>query len=76
MQCNIGKADMAIRIVAGLLIIAAGAAMQSWWGAIGIIPLATGILRWCPAYTPLGISTAKCCSTDKSCCNNKSEDKK
>jgi sulfite exporter TauE/SafE len=59
MQHNVGKADRAIRIIVGLVIIAAGFYYQSWWGAIGIIPLFTGALRWCPPYQLLGISTDK-----------------
>jgi hypothetical protein len=45
--------------VAGVAIIAAGIMFGSWWGAIGLIPLATGVMRWCPAWTMLGINTAK-----------------
>ncbi len=59
MKCNVGKTDRALRIVAGLAIIAAGIVTQNWLGAIGLVPLLTGILRWCPAYVPLGISTDK-----------------
>ena len=59
MQCNIGKTDRAVRLVAGVAIIAAGFYYQSWWGAIGIVPLLTGTLRWCPPYQLLGISTNK-----------------
>ncbi len=59
MRCNVGKTDRLVRIVAGLAIIGAGIYLQSWWGAIGLIPLATGTLRWCPMYMPLGISTSK-----------------
>jgi hypothetical protein len=33
-----------------------------WWGLIGIVPLATGLLSWCPLYLPLGMST---CAHDK-----------
>ena len=57
MTCNVGKADRIVRIVAGVAILGAGVALQSWWGLIGIVPLLTGILRWCPAYVPVGIST-------------------
>jgi len=46
-------------MVAGVAIIAAGFYFQSWWGAIGIVPLMTGALRWCPPYQLLGISTDK-----------------
>ena len=59
MKCNVGKTDRMLRIIAGLVIIAAGVALQSWWGAVGIVPLLTGLIRWCPAYVPLGISTDK-----------------
>jgi hypothetical protein len=59
MKCNVGKTDRVLRIVAGLAIIAAGLGFGSWLGAIGVIPLLTGIVRWCPAYVPLGISTDK-----------------
>ena len=60
MQCNIGKTDRTLRIIAGLAIIGAGVALQSWWGAVGAVPLLTGVIRWCPAYVPLKISTIKC----------------
>jgi hypothetical protein len=59
MQCNVGQTERTIRIVAGVAIIAAGILFGSWWGAIGLIPLATGLMRWCPAWTMLGINTAK-----------------
>lgn len=59
MNPNVGGLDKKIRIVAGITIIAAGAFFQSWWGAVGIIPLATALINWCPAYLPLKISTCK-----------------
>ena len=59
MECNVGKTDRTIRIIAGLVIIAAGLYYQSWWGAIGIVPLLTGALGRCPPYQWLGISTNK-----------------
>jgi hypothetical protein len=30
---------------------------QNWWGAIGIVPLLTATIGWCPAYAPFGINT-------------------
>ncbi|NTW50245.1 MAG: DUF2892 domain-containing protein [Chlorobiales bacterium] len=57
MTNNVGQIDRILRIVAGLVIIAAGIYFGSWLGAIGIIPLFTGSTGWCPLYTPLGIST-------------------
>lgn len=59
MQTNVGNADRTLRLVAGVAIIALGVVFQSWWGAIGLIPLFTGTTRWCPAYLPFGISTCK-----------------
>lgn len=57
MTRNVGQTDRILRIVAGILIIAAGVYSQSWLGLIGIIPLFTGATGWCPLYTPLRIST-------------------
>ena len=59
MQANVGKINKKIRIAAGLLIIAVGAYFQSWWGALGVIPLGTALINWCPAYVPLGMSTCE-----------------
>lgn len=59
MKCNVGKADKVVRIVAGLAIIGAGLYSQSWWGAVGIVPLATAAFGWCPLYFPFGIKTCK-----------------
>lgn len=61
MKANIGGLDKKIRIAAGVVILAVGAFSQSWWGLVGIIPIATAVINWCPAYLPLGIST---CETD------------
>jgi hypothetical protein len=49
--------DRIIRIVIGLIIVVLGVYFNSWWGLIGIIPLATGIFKWCPLYVPFKIST-------------------
>ena len=59
MQCNVGKTDRTLRLVAGVAIIAAGFYYQSWWGAIGVVPLLTGPFRWCTPYQLLGINTDK-----------------
>ena len=59
MKCNIGKTDRIIRIVAGVVILLAGLLSHSWLGLIGFVPLATGLIRCCPAYIPFGISTNK-----------------
>ena len=56
---NVGSADRNIRIGLGIAIIIVGVALQSWWGLIGIVPLLTAGLNFCPLYTILGISTSK-----------------
>lgn len=57
MKCNVGKTDRVIRLTIGSTILVLGIAMHSWLALIGLIPLATGIVRWCPAYAPFGLST-------------------
>ncbi|MFN3604872.1 MAG: DUF2892 domain-containing protein [Leptonema sp. (in: bacteria)] len=59
MKQNVGKVDRIIRILIGLVMIGVGIFYQSWWGAIGIIPIITGGLGWCPAYLPFNINTNK-----------------
>jgi len=59
MLCNIGKTERVIRVVVGLAVIAAGFTYQSWWGAIGLVPLLTGATGSCPPYQMLGISANK-----------------
>ena len=58
MQANVGNSDRIIRIVAGLGLIAlAATGTVGVWGWIGVVPLLTGVFRFCPAYTVLGIKT-------------------
>ncbi len=59
MKCNMGTLDRIIRGVIGIAAICAGAYYQSWWGAIGAIPLGTAVFGWCPFYVPFGISSCK-----------------
>ncbi len=56
---NVGPADKNVRIIAGIVIIGIGLYSQSWFGAIGIIPLLTGFMNFCPLYLPFGLSTKK-----------------
>ncbi|AQZ93951.1 DUF2892 domain-containing protein [Halopseudomonas phragmitis] len=60
MQANVGSIDRVVRIVVGLVLIAlAATGTIGLWGWIGLLPLATGIFRFCPAYPLLGINTCK-----------------
>jgi hypothetical protein len=62
MNVNVGTIDRSLRIIIGLVLIALAATGKvGWWGYIGLVPLATGLFRFCPAYTLLGITT---CSVD------------
>ncbi len=61
MKVNVGGIDKIIRIVIGaLLLILAATGTLGVWAWIGIVPLATGLMGWCPAYALFGIRT---CST-------------
>lgn len=60
MHSNVGSADRIIRIVAGIILIAlAATGTIGYWGYIGVVPLATGLIGWCPAYLPFGIKTCR-----------------
>lgn len=65
MKPNVGSADKIARIVLGVVIVALGIYFQSWWGAVGIVPLLTGIFNFCPAYNLIGISTKSKVKTEK-----------
>lgn len=57
MEDNVGDTERMARILVGLFIVGLGLMFSSWWGIIGLIPVFTGIMGWCPAYLPFGIST-------------------
>ena len=59
MTKNIGGVDRALRIVVGLALIVWGYMTQNWLGAIGLVPLFTAAIGWCPAYAPFGIKTTR-----------------
>ena len=57
MKTNVGGIDKIIRILAGVALIAWALMGGPVWAWIGVVPLATGLLGWCPAYTMLGMNT-------------------
>jgi hypothetical protein len=60
MKQNVGSVDRAIRAIAGIgLISLVFVGPQTVWGWIGVVPLATAIIGWCPPYALLGINTCK-----------------
>ncbi len=63
MKANVGGIDRGLRIGAGVILIGLGIAdIGAPWTFIGIVPLLTGLIGWCPAYPLLGISSCKKCS--------------
>lgn len=64
MNKNVGNIDKILRIVAGVVLIGLTLAdVIGVWGWIGVVPLVTGLMGWCPAYSLLGIQT--CPMSDK-----------
>jgi len=59
MKCNVGKTDRSLRAIAGIAVVIVGVIFNSWFGIIGIVLLATSLFRFCPAYLPFSINTAK-----------------
>lgn len=60
MTRNEGSIDRILRVIAGLVLIAlAVSGTFSPWGWIGVIPLITGLVGWCPVYSIFGINTCK-----------------
>jgi len=58
MKQNVHNIERAIRVIVGLALISlVFVGPQSLWGWIGVVPLATGIIGWCPPYALLGINT-------------------
>ncbi len=60
MKKNIGNADRVIRIILGLFILSLIFwGPKSLWGLLGLLPLLTAVISWCPMYVPFGITTCK-----------------
>ena len=58
MTSNVGGIDRILRITIGLVLIAlAATGTVGWWGWLGIVPLATGAIGWCPPYALFGFNT-------------------
>lgn len=58
MKSNVGGIDRIARIVIGLVLLGlAATGTVGWWGWLGIVPLATGAIGWCPPYALFGFNT-------------------
>lgn len=60
MTRNVGTIDRVVRVVVGLAILSlVFVGPKTMWGLLGLVPLLTAVLGWCPPYAMLGISTCK-----------------
>lgn len=63
MMKNMGNAERVIRIVIGAVIIGWGIYARNWWGAVGLLPLVTGLVGFCGLYAVVG-KYCPCCRND------------
>jgi hypothetical protein len=56
---NVSSADKVVRIILGIAILVLGIYFKSLWGLVGLIPLGTALMGFCPAYKLIGVSTLK-----------------
>lgn len=67
MSRNIGTIDRTVRIVVGLVLLSlVFTGPQTSWGWLGLVPLATAIIGWCPPYALFGVSTCRVSSGKES----------
>lgn len=59
MTRNVGGGDRVARLLVGAAIIGVGIYFGSWWGVVGVVPILTAAIGWCPAYLPFGISSCR-----------------
>jgi hypothetical protein len=60
MKANVGGVDKILRIVAGLVLLSLVLILDGnarWWGLVGLVPLLTGLINFCPLYTLIGLNT-------------------
>ncbi len=60
MKANVGTIDRVIRAVLGVALLSLIFVLEGsarWWGLVGLVPLGTAVLGWCPAYLPFGWNT-------------------
>ncbi len=74
MKKNLGLTERIIRVAVGAAILSlAFVGPQTAWAYLGIIPILTGLVGWCPPYTLLGISSCSRCDDEtgkRNCCAN------
>lgn len=75
-QKNVGQTDKIIRLVVGVVLLALTLVLEGnarWLGLIGIVPIVTAVIGYCPAYTILGIKTGGCGSCCGGGCGSKKD---
>lgn len=61
MKTNVGGIDRILRIIAGLVVLSLiFVGPKTLWGLVGIVPLVTGLFKFCPVYPILGLNTCSC----------------
>jgi Inner membrane protein YgaP-like, transmembrane domain len=61
MKANVGGVDKILRIVGGLVLLSLILILDGnarWWGLVGLVPLLTGLINFCPIYTLIGLNTS------------------
>ena len=61
MKANVGGVDKILRIVVGLGLLSLIFILEGnarWWGLVGMVPLATGLINFCPLYAFLGFNSS------------------
>ncbi len=58
MKKNVGGIDRILRVILGVVILVVGYLNSSWWGLVGLVPIATGLMNFCPFYLPFNLSTS------------------
>lgn len=58
MKTNLGSYDVAIRFSTGCVLLFVGVHFETWWGLIGLLPLLTAIVGYCPLYAPFRVDTS------------------
>lgn len=77
MKKNVGNTDKIVRIIAGVALLSLLVLLEGdakWLGLIGLVPIGTALMGWCPLYVPLGISSCgkgECCGGGS--CDSKKE---
>ncbi|MEE9431786.1 MAG: DUF2892 domain-containing protein [Melioribacteraceae bacterium] len=59
MKKNMGSLDKNLRLFVGVAIGVFGYLNESWWGLVGLVPIMTSFMSFCPAYFPFKLSTIK-----------------